>query len=650
MTPPTVRPSDRHAIDRLPVARLGVLVPLIASIASILLMPVAAEAADDVSRSPTISSTSAKTSPPAKPHTNAISFAVLANIPSSVTYEDETQNMLQWIAEAGQVHFIVDLGNVRGADESCGNALFARRQALLNATPAPLVFVPGVRDWVDCARPGAGSFDPTERLDAVRDLFLSGNLSLGTPAMRVIRQSELPAFTPYRENMRWIDDGVVFATLNVPGGNNHFVDGGGRNGEYEDREVANRNWIDHAVTDAQRRHARGLVFLFEGDPGFATRAAQAAAQRVGGSHWAEPFDWWFRRPRERDGYASLRRDLLRAVARFDGPVLIIHGRDTPRINAPHFASSPAETARGTNNVTAKRGVQHTSHDAKHDGRQAELALPPTVAVETLTHAPDGLLLHDVKQVMVDNPAGSRQWLRVTLPQTDEPHAGSAAGTRGNAVGAARARSQGREHAPSAHRATFQIRVESADDVAATAPSAAATANAPGSSIKAIAVGRGSTSTVLAQGTDAQGAHEPDGRGAPTSPPSPANDMGLPPWPGKAFRFHRNGSDDGAANAASDSSGMSDRASLDNANAKSTSGHDVPQSTFGPYGQKTSAPDASDPRSVTGGVVQNPSPLPGELPDPADPVETGIAEGSDSTGTSALNGITQPKMLPLPPVR
>jgi hypothetical protein len=682
---------------------LALLIASIVSVASIAPPALAAsKVADDADLATTAS---------ALPHPKPISFAVLANLPSSMTNEHDTQAMLQWIAEVGQVHFIVDLGNVRGPDESCGNALFARRQALLNATPSPVIFVPGMRDWVDCARPGAGSFDPIERLDAVRDLFLSGNLSLGSPAMRVIRQSELPAFTPYRENMRWIDDGVVFATLNVPGGNNHFVDGGGRNGEYEDREVANRNWIDHAVIDAQRRHARGLVFLFEGDPGFASRAAQAAAQRIGGSHWAEPFDWWFRRPRERDGYASLRRDLLRAVARFDGPVLIIHGRDTPR-SGMRTALSTTENARNNGSLATKREGQRAAHDPKRDARQAELAPPPTVAVETLTHAPDGLLLHQVQQVMVDNPAGSRQWLRVTLPTTSDPHPGAALNTHGNASGAAHTRGTGRERDTPAHGSPFQIRVETADDDASdatsttpqtawqnrgmahdtlpgvsppiatppvftpTASSDAAATALPGATMRATDGTRGS-------GGDAAATAAPAATGQ-VSPPAamrgtatlPTNDMGLPPWPGKAFRPHRNSIDDNRVDTTPDSRAMTGdaddlsqasgtaypstattapngqtsaipgRPPVANANAKSTSEHDVLQSVLGPSGPMSSAESAGR----TTGFTQAPSPLPGELPEPSDPVETGIAEGSDGTGTSALNGITQPTMLPLPPIR
>ncbi|WP_347554038.1 hypothetical protein [Robbsia sp. KACC 23696] len=537
-----------------------------------------------------------------RPAPGDTSFAVLSNMPSSMTNERDTQGILQSIAQKGQVHFIVDLGNVRGADESCGNALFARRRAMLDATPAPVVFVPGVRDWVDCARPGAGSFDPIERLDTVRDLFLSGNVSLGAPPMHVIRQSELPAFTPYRENMRWIEDGVVFVTLNVPGGNNHFVDGGGRNGEYEDREVANRNWIDHAVTDALRRHARGLVFLFEGDPGFASSAAQAASSRPGRSHWAASFDWWFRRPRERDGYASLRRDLLQALARFNGPVLIIHGRD-----------------------------------ARH-GKKRDAAAPPAVAVETLTRAPDGVPLHDVRQVMVDNPPRSQQWLRITLPNARDvrPVAPLAASTRNHSSGTARSHGANKTRAVVPRATGFGIRLERIDGIEGINDSAMGSASGSGG-------GRPTAMPVVASSPAVQAS----GSGTAAASSANGNDQGLPPWPGNAYRFQRQDDETAMATHAAGATGRTapfegsdDGGNRFSApNAKSTSEHDV----LHPAAAASGALPAWKPANALA-MPPNAASLPGDLPEPADPVENGV---DDNSGTSALNGITRPIMLPLP---
>ncbi|MGI4858034.1 MAG: hypothetical protein ACRYHA_14195 [Janthinobacterium lividum] len=241
----------------------------------------------------------------------ALSFAVVADLPQAASDVARAGALLDWVGLHGKVAFVVHLGNLKGRDEPCSDALFATRRALLESSPVPLIYLPGENDWIACARPAAGGADPLERLDALRETFLAGTSSLGRRTLTLTRQSELAAFHPYRENVRWSEAGVLFVTLDVPADNNHFRDGGGRNGEFEDREVANHAWIARSTVDARRRHARALVFLFQGNPN-AVRERHAT------------LSWWFQQRRQRDGFAALRRDLLAAARSFEGPVLVIH--------------------------------------------------------------------------------------------------------------------------------------------------------------------------------------------------------------------------------------------------------------------------------------------------------------------------------------
>lgn len=241
----------------------------------------------------------------------ALSFAVVADLPQAASEVAQTGALLDWVGGHGKVAFVVHLGNLKGRDEPCSDALFAARRTVLDSSPVPLIYLPGDNDWIACARPAAGGADPIERLDALRETFLAGTSSLGRRTLTLTRQSELAAFHPYRENARWSEAGVLFVTLNVPADNNHFRDGGGRNGEFEDREVANRTWIARSTVDARRRHARALVFLFQGNPhDLRERGA--------------PLTWWFPQRHQRDGFAALRRDLIAAAHSFEGPVLVIH--------------------------------------------------------------------------------------------------------------------------------------------------------------------------------------------------------------------------------------------------------------------------------------------------------------------------------------
>lgn len=294
---------------------------------------------------------------------HSLAFAVVSNMPESTSAVPRAQALLHWIGSEGNVAFIIHLGNIKGANELCSDALLSSRRSLLDSAPVPVIYIPGQDDWADCARPQAGNADPLERLDSIRDSFMPGAMSLGRNPIRVIRQSELPAFRPYRENTRWIDAGIVFVTLNVPGDNNHFMDGGGRNGEYEDREIANRSWITRAVTDARRRKARGLVFFFEGDPHFSRETRSG-------------FSWWFNGRRERDGFAPLRRDLIAAAHDFTGPVLLIHSKTSG---------------------AADNGAEHA-----------------VFTVEPLLREHNGQAVRNMKRIEVAAPPHLQRWLRIAV--------------------------------------------------------------------------------------------------------------------------------------------------------------------------------------------------------------------------------------------
>ncbi len=88
------------------------------------------------------------------------------------------------------------------------------------------------------------------------------------PGCRSRVRARAPRFRLYRENMRWQSGDVIFVTLNVPGDNNHYLNEGGRNGEFEERSVANTEWLERAEAYARRAHARAIVIAFEGDPQF----------------------------------------------------------------------------------------------------------------------------------------------------------------------------------------------------------------------------------------------------------------------------------------------------------------------------------------------------------------------------------------------
>nr|WP_240766679.1 hypothetical protein [Paraburkholderia flava] len=245
-------------------------------------------------------------------------FAVIGGTMHSPADEAPTQRLIDAIGRDPQMSFIVYDGNLKSAKEACRDSLYERRQALFEASRPALVFIPGQHDWTDCGTAAAGGFDPVERLDLLRQTLFSESESMGQNPLTLTRESEVSRFRPYRENVRWQVGDTVFIGLNAPGPNNHYLNAGGRNGEFEDRVIANGFWLEHAAEYAKRRDARAIVVFMQGDPD---------PERY---ERPERFAWLrFGRNARRDGYLEFKRSLVKLAQTFRGPVLLIHENDEP---------------------------------------------------------------------------------------------------------------------------------------------------------------------------------------------------------------------------------------------------------------------------------------------------------------------------------
>lgn len=266
---------------------------------------------------------------------SGVHFAVLGGVPANPAQVAPVRELLAAIASQPEETMILDDGNLKGAQEPCTDTLLQDREALLNSSTLPLVLVPGAHDWVDCQQPTAGGFDPLERLDFLRDLAFATADSMGISSIPLERESDVTRFRNFRENALWQSSGLLFVTLNVPGHNNHYLDAGGRNGEFEDRTIANRAWLEHALRVARQHRPAAIVIAIEGDPGLG-----AAAHRG-------TFDWLgFRETTRRDGYQEFKQDLLKFAQQYDGTLLLInqtrganpaantHGAPAFRLNPP----------------------------------------------------------------------------------------------------------------------------------------------------------------------------------------------------------------------------------------------------------------------------------------------------------------------------
>ncbi|BFG73153.1 hypothetical protein PTKU46_11860 [Paraburkholderia terrae] len=261
-------------------------------------------------------------------------FAVIGGTLQSSADEALTQRLLDAIGRDPDVSFIVYDGNLKSSKEACRDSLFETRHTLLETSKPALVFIPGQHDWTDCGTAEAGGYDPVERLDLLRQTLFADASSMGQNPIPLARESEVSRFRPYRENVRWLVGDTVFVGLNVPGPNNHFLYAGGRNGEFEDRVIANAFWLDHAAEYAKRRGARAIVVLVQGD--FDPERYERP----------ERFAWLrFGHRSKRDGFMEFKRSLVKLAETFHGPVVVIH-QDDDRSHTGFMIDQPLRNDKG----------------------------------------------------------------------------------------------------------------------------------------------------------------------------------------------------------------------------------------------------------------------------------------------------------------
>jgi hypothetical protein len=337
------------------------------------------------------------------------SFAVIANTMQSPADEAPTQRLIDAIGRERGLSFIVYDGNLKGPKEACRDALYERRHAVLETSRPALFFIPGQHDWIDCASAQAGGFDPVERLDQLRQTLFSDANSMGQNPIALTRESEVSRFRPYRENVRWQAGDTVFVGLNVPSPNNHYLTAGGRNGEFEDRVIANAFWLEHAGEFAKRRDARAIVVFIQGDPD---------PERY---ERPERFAWLrFGHNPRRDGFLEFKRSLVKLAQIFPGPVLVIHS-DDERASAGFMIDQPLRNDKG-NLVANLTRVALAPHDRLNQWIQieADLGRKPPFRV-TVRDVPRQMPMPTAQPPLLrDEPAASMPAVPSLGPASDLP--------------------------------------------------------------------------------------------------------------------------------------------------------------------------------------------------------------------------------------
>jgi hypothetical protein len=244
---------------------------------------------------------------PAQAAPSEFSFGVLAH-PFKAGSDESLLRSEIAASDADNLAFVVANG-IKSEEEPCSDNLYARRKKILNNAQNGLVLSLAASDWADC-KTDSGRSAAVERLNRLRDVFFADEFSFGASRIPLLRQSSSPKFRSYGENAHWEINGILFATINLPANNNNYLAAAGRNSEFEDRTIANRDWLQRITVYAKLKKFRGIVLFCDGNP------------------LAPPAE----RNNRRDGYLEIRRQLLASSRKFSGKILIIHS--SPRRVAP----------------------------------------------------------------------------------------------------------------------------------------------------------------------------------------------------------------------------------------------------------------------------------------------------------------------------
>lgn len=200
-----------------------------------------------------------------------------------------------------------------GADPNWNQKIYYRFQQFTK----PLVYTPGDNEWTDCHKTKEkASGAPMLELAALRRLFFARpGHTLGGDKL-VMSQAQYPdplnpGDAAFVENVLWMDQKVVFVTLNMPGSNNDTLPWtNGFASPAQAQEVAARTgadirWLQAAFALAAEDHARAVVIGLQAD------MWDPAALIPGGDGL--------------DQYTPFVQALADAAQGFGGPVLLLNG-------------------------------------------------------------------------------------------------------------------------------------------------------------------------------------------------------------------------------------------------------------------------------------------------------------------------------------
>lgn len=266
----------------------------------------------------------------------SFSFGLWGDMPYKKAGDDVKMPALIQSINRGNIDFSIFDGDIKDGSSECTDEAYTQALGLFAQFKKPVVYVPGDNEWTDCHRTNNGGYDALERLSHMRKVMIPTTRSLGQKTLALTRQGELGQ--KFVENARFQYQGITFVTLNIPGSNNNVILSDKEcskksartpeqceqsNAEAVERDAANIAWLHAAFEQAKAQKSRGVVMVFQADPGFDIPETEDLdeSQAPGVS-----------------GYRKFMAAVVNETEQFAGQVLLVHG-DTHffKVDKPLFS-------------------------------------------------------------------------------------------------------------------------------------------------------------------------------------------------------------------------------------------------------------------------------------------------------------------------
>jgi hypothetical protein len=236
----------------------------------------------------------------------SFNVAVIGDSPYGIAYGDTAQYkshpaFISALNADKTLSLALHVGDIHSGKEFCTESYNLGVFTQWKSFKMPLIYVPGDNEWADChkTKQGGGAYnsttaaidyvttaggsyakgDPLANLTLVRSLFFPApGQSLGINKIKVHSQAleyetAFPADAQFVENVWFEKNGVLFMTINVPGGSNNNNDiwygtptmSNAQAHEVSIRTAANLRWLDRAFAQAEANKDIAVVIQIQAD-------------------------------------------------------------------------------------------------------------------------------------------------------------------------------------------------------------------------------------------------------------------------------------------------------------------------------------------------------------------------------------------------